>query len=315
MNGTRRVANELGVECDDAEACANQGASGPYLIVNADDYGYFRCVSEGILRAASQGIVTATGVLATVPDLAEQCVRLRELDTLDVGVHLNLTQGSPLTSALRTELRWASGRFAGKYALAASVLAGTISVKVIRQEWRAQIERALGYGLVVRFLNSHEHVHMLPPLLSVVTELSEHYAIPHVRFTVPHAGGASSMGVRFRGVIMGALSMIGRRRISVPSAVFLGLEASGRLDTCYLAQVIPRLEPGRVYELMCHPGTLDPGEVRDGRLLRYHDWEGELRTLVSPAVRELLKVHGVKLIGYRNLCRGPNQLFVSGHVT
>jgi predicted glycoside hydrolase/deacetylase ChbG (UPF0249 family) len=28
-------------------------SQGAYLIVNADDYGYFRCVSKGILKAAS----------------------------------------------------------------------------------------------------------------------------------------------------------------------------------------------------------------------------------------------------------------------
>jgi predicted glycoside hydrolase/deacetylase ChbG (UPF0249 family) len=40
-----------------------------YLIVNADDYGIFRCVSKGILEAASHGIVTATGVFANMAHL------------------------------------------------------------------------------------------------------------------------------------------------------------------------------------------------------------------------------------------------------
>ena len=40
---------------------------------------------------------------------------------------------------------------------------------------------------------------------------------------------------------------------------------------------------------MCHPGEFDAQEVTDTRLLRYHDWEGELRTLTSPAARELLR--------------------------
>ena len=34
-----------------------QQSQGAYLIVNADDYGYFRCVSKGILKAATHGIV------------------------------------------------------------------------------------------------------------------------------------------------------------------------------------------------------------------------------------------------------------------
>jgi predicted glycoside hydrolase/deacetylase ChbG (UPF0249 family) len=52
---------------------------------------------------------------------------------------------------------------------------------------------------------------------------------------------------------------------------------------------------------MCHPGDFDPQEVSDPRLLRYHDWQGELRTLTSPALRELLARSGVRLVGYRHL--------------
>jgi hypothetical protein len=52
---------------------------------------------------------------------------------------------------------------------------------------------------------------------------------------------------------------------------------------------------------MCHPGDFDPQEVSDPRLLRYHDWQGELRTLTSPALRELLDRSGVRLVGYRHL--------------
>jgi predicted glycoside hydrolase/deacetylase ChbG (UPF0249 family) len=52
---------------------------------------------------------------------------------------------------------------------------------------------------------------------------------------------------------------------------------------------------------MCHPGDLDPQEVSDPRLLRYHDWQGELRTLTSPALRELLARSEVRLVGYRHL--------------
>ena len=59
---------------------------------------------------------------------------------------------------------------------------------------------------------------------------------------------------------------------------------------------------------MCHPGQFDAQEVSDPRLRRYHDWEGELRTLTSPAVRELLQRHGVRLIGYRHLVVSDDRL-------
>jgi predicted glycoside hydrolase/deacetylase ChbG (UPF0249 family) len=70
-----------------------QQSQGAFLIVNADDYGYFRCVSKGILTAATRGIVTATGVMANAPRFVEHAAMLRDCDSLDVGVHLNLKIG------------------------------------------------------------------------------------------------------------------------------------------------------------------------------------------------------------------------------
>ena len=100
---------------------------------------------------------------------------------------------------------------------------------------------------------------------------------------------------------MKTLEIVNRRNVKVPAAHFLGMEASGRLTMQYLERSVPPLRPGQVYELMCHPGELDAQEASDPRLRRYHDWEGELRTLTNPAVRELLSRHGVHLIGYRHV--------------
>ncbi len=58
------------------------------LIINADDYGYFPCVSRGIIEAAQAGALTATGILANHPDLSTQLDWLDSVPHLDVGVHL-----------------------------------------------------------------------------------------------------------------------------------------------------------------------------------------------------------------------------------
>jgi hypothetical protein len=46
------------------------------------------------------------------------------------------------------------------------------------------------------------------------------------------------------------------------------------------------------------------------RVFGYHDWEGELSTLTSPAARELLQRHGIRLVGYRHLSVKDNRLEV-----
>jgi len=280
------------------------------LIVNADDYGYFRGVSKGILKAATHGVVTATGVFANAAHFGEHAAWLRDCDALDAGVHLNLTDGTPLTSDLQKMLQRWSGRFPRKFAMAKAILSGAIKIDAVKREWRAQIERCLEHGLKLRFLNSHEHMHMLPSLFPVAKALARDYDIPHMRFPMSRLSGSSSAGSLFRGAVIKVLETINRRHMDTPTAHFLGLEASGKLNMRYLETMLPRLRPGRVYELMCHPGDFDPQEVTDRRLLRYHDWQGELRTLTSPALRELLARSAVRLVGYRHLEISDDRLVV-----
>ena len=270
------------------------------LIVNADDYGSFDCVSKGILEAAARGIVTATGVIANAARFSDNIARLKKQPGLDVGVHLNLTDGIPLTNDVRRRLaRW-SGRFPGKFAVAMAVASGAIPTNDVRVEWRAQIERCVEHGLRVSFLNSHEHIHALPSLFDVATTLAQEFDIAHLRFPMSRVSW-NSIDSLLRGVILKTLEPANRRRALGPSPNFLGLEISGRLNLPYLERTIAGLRRGRVYELMCHPGYLDVAEVSEERLLRYHDWEGELRALTSPVIRQLLADCGVQLIGYRDL--------------
>ena len=283
-------------------------SSGAFLIVNADDYGYFRCVSKGILKAAAAGIVTATGVFANAVHFTEHAAWLRDCDALDAGVHLNLTEGMPLTDDLRKQLARTSGRFPRIFPMAMAILSGAVKPEGVRSEWRAQIERCLEAGLKVRFLNSHEHLHMLPALFPVTTALAAEYGIAHVRFPTSRLAGGPFQASFIRDAIMKTLEIVNRRNVNVPPAHFLGMEASGRLTSQYLERSIPRLRPGEVYELMCHPGELDPQEASNPRLRRYHDWEGELRTLTNPAIREALGRHGVHLIGYRDVEIRADQL-------
>jgi len=282
------------------------------LIVSADDYGYFGGVSRGIIEAAERGIVTATGVFANSPRFDEDVPALRDCGALDAGVHLNLTDGRPLTPDMRARLvRW-GGRFPGKFAMAGAVLMGAVRRREIEVEWRAQIERCLDAGLKLHFLNSHEHIHMLPVLFPLVQAFADEYRIAHMRFAtadLAHSRGASAL---LRGAIVQTVAAVCRRHLNRPVARFLGLEASGRLRIGDLDSLTAGLQPGGVYELMCHPGRLDRSEVNDPRLLGYHDWEGELATVTDPRAMALLEERGIRLVGYRDIAADGDRLVPRG---
>ena len=103
---------------------------------------------------------------------------------------------------------------------------------------------------------------------------------------------------------MKGLAAINQSRLDQPAPVFLGMAESGRLSLAALQNLIPRMQAGGVYELMCHPGFRTETEIDNPQLLQYHDWEGELVALTSAEARALLARHDVRLICYRDLeCR------------
>lgn len=272
-----------------------------YLIVNADDFGYFDGVSRGIVDAAKRGIVTATGILATTGDLEKHVRLLEEVPELDTGVHLNLTHGEAVSDSMRARLgRW-NGRFPAKAALLAAFVRRSIDLQAVASEWRAQIERCLRLGLPVHFLNSHEHVHMLPPLYRIAAALAEEFDIAHLRRTCTEWRAGCSAGSVVRNLLLGMAGAVPAPYRAGRAPRMVGLAASGKLSAEYLRRRLRTLHRGGIYELMCHPGTPDPNEEIDRRIRRYHHWESEHALLCSSATRDALMAFGIRLIGFRDL--------------
>jgi predicted glycoside hydrolase/deacetylase ChbG (UPF0249 family) len=271
------------------------------LIVNADDYGYFPCVSRGIVQAASAGAISATGILANGPQLSNQIGRLAGYPNLDLGVHLNLTSRAPLTAEMSGKLQAWGGDFPGVFAMAGQILSRKIALETVRAEWRAQIETVLRLGLELRFLNSHEHIHMLPGLFTLARELAAEYKIPFVRLTRADWLPPYRFSAVLRSLVLQTLESLSRFHAEYGTPLFLGLGASGKLDLAYLQKLYAQLQPGRVYELMCHPGLYDPVEMTDSRLLVYHAWEAELALLTGPEVQGLYQKYGISVVNFRNI--------------
>ena len=269
------------------------------LIVNADDYGYFPCVSRGIVEAAQSGALTATGILVNYPDLTTQLKWLDAVPQLDIGVHLNLTFKQPLTTVMRENLaRW-HGLFPNAYVMSLLIVTGKMSVAVVREEWCAQIEACKSKKLL--FLNSHEHIHMLPILFSLVLDLAKSYNIPYVRMTradwIQPFTGASLI----RNTLMQTMQTLNQRHIKKPAPLFLGLGHSGRLNYEVLCRILSTLKEGQCYELMCHVGHFDSREILNPKQVLYHNWVEELDLFTSHKTQELFHRYNVELTHYHNL--------------
>jgi len=243
------------------------------LIVNADDFGLTRGVSEGILAAHRHGIVTSTTVLVNRPLERDLVARLAD-SGLGVGLHANLTLGAPLSRA--SSLTAADGRFLRDPQL----VAARARPADVEREIAAQIE---AFERVFRrsptHLDSHHHVGLLEPVGNVLRAAARALAVPVRSQDASARARARSAGLR------------------TPDH-FLG--GSGPDTYWTVARTLRHLRelPAGTAEFMAHPGRFDE-ELAGSRYGRQR--ETELAGVGGQAARAAASALGIQLISFRDL--------------
>ena len=266
------------------------------LVVNADDFGYTRGVNRGIIDAHTNGILTATTLMANGAAFTDAVQLARQHPELDVGCHLVLVGGRSLLS--------------GEELLPGSVpeLVARVAARRMEpyEELKAQVEAILDEGIRPLHLDTHKHTHLLFPVLSAVARISEEFRIPWVRrpFDFPLSGsGPIPWSKR---TISRSLQVL-RNRFHTKLANhacrttdhFAGFQLTGYLRTEELTGLLRSLPEG-LTEFMCHPGYCTD-ELRASRTRLKESRELELQALVAPEVRSALSENSIQLVRYRDL--------------
>jgi predicted glycoside hydrolase/deacetylase ChbG (UPF0249 family) len=264
-------------------------------------------VNGAVIEAHENGIVTAASLMAG-GDAFEHAVELaKSHPTLDVGVHLTLTEQRPVSPAASVQsLVDENGRFAPHAVpFALRYLRGAVALAHVRTELDAQIRRVLDHGLAPSHLDGHQHVHVLPGIARIVAELARHHGIKAVRCPAERLRGYMLKDVTglapakrvAEQLLVGGLGVLAPLRALRRVDRFVGFYFGGRLDERNLRTLLEHLPARRTIELMCHPGSNDPASPY-GRW--NYAWAAETAALSSPRIKELLAARGVRLIGYRD---------------
>lgn len=284
------------------------------LIVNADDLGWTDGVNRGIVEAFRNGIVTSTSLLANGAAFAGGVGMAQVARGLGVGVHLNLSDGTPLadretvTSLLNNE-----GEFAGgPESLLLRRALGEVLREEVECEWDAQIQKVRDAGIEPTHLDGHKHVHMLPGLFAIALRLAKRHGIGAIR--VAHeasslraalstgakqrAGVVMKQGVQARGLKLlarDAREQAERAGIATTD-YFCGIAQTGELTREGVEQLLKSLPEGTT-ELMCHPGYADAALQKTETRLQ-GSRETELGILTDTGIRNLVASRGIRLIDY-----------------
>ena len=129
------------------------------IIINADDFGLNEHCSKAIAQAFREGLITDTTMMATGEYFDEAVELAKEQGFIDkIGIHLNLTEGEPLTEDIKNCPRLVTdGRFNKQYDRTKKLTKEELSA--IYKELTAQVEKIQNAGIKITHSDSHHHIH------------------------------------------------------------------------------------------------------------------------------------------------------------
>ena len=283
-----------------------------HLIVNADDCGMSRGITDAIVLAHRYGFLTSTSLMTNMPASEYAASRLAAVPHLGIGIHLNLCVGRPLLSPREVpSLVDGNGYFHQPAAMIRRLWTWRVSDHEIEAEFRAQIRWAKDRGITPTHADSHHHMHIYPaaalPFMRALAAEGIRCARaprssvwpPSRQIGGPHEGSAArrSLVQAYRAF----LQRVAFRSLHMPDSRISFLSRD-RHDLEALGQrwiAAFRNLPNGTFELACHPGLFERGfsETDPIRLQR----EEELHWLTAREWIEAVERAGIQLITYREL--------------
>lgn len=254
------------------------------VVLSCDDLGAFHASNEGVLQAMRTGVATCASLMVPAPWARHAVQHLQPGD--DIGVHLTLVSEHP-------EYRWGPLTYAPSLESGDGGFPSTLddlwehadSEEVLR-ECRAQVERALLWGVDVTHLAPHlTSITLRPEFFDVYLELAAEYRLP---IRLPSSISLNEAGFDFRGLARD-------EGVLFPDHFDHDWSSGSRqrvLDS------INKLQSG-VTEIHVQP-VIDSPEVRAlGDVCL--GWIDDLALITGSEVREALAAAGATLIGYRQI--------------
>jgi predicted glycoside hydrolase/deacetylase ChbG (UPF0249 family) len=263
------------------------GPESRLLIVNCDDLGSSHSANVATFRSMVYGVASSATLMVPCPWAREAA---RMFKGLSVGVHLTLTseyrgyrwRGLTNGASLHDD--------EGFFPSTTEEALQSIDAEDARAECRAQIERALSWGVDLTHLDTHMGVLQAgtnrSDLYEIYLDLAEDFRVP-VRMSSQRQTEQEQFEIRGRAQSRGLLF---NEHLVYPWP---------RRTRDVFFEAIPKLPPG-VSEIFAHP-------VLDGEELRGYDTvNADIRThdascLIDPEVSRLLDQFNIKRISFREL--------------
>lgn len=245
------------------------------FFIVADDLGLDSAVNEGIFFAFKNGLIDGASLMANGKAFEDVINRLNDFPGVRIGAHLVLVEERPLA---RIKLPKNHKIFFFRYVL------GLIRKNEIEKELEAQVQKILRAGIKPAFINSHQHLHLLPGIMDTTISLAKKYGIPYIRIVKEPLNSRGSLFRKAQLVFLNFLSWLAKKKISKAGLrgndYFVGFINAGNLslDDLISARKLQSKFPDKLIELGSHPGFESTELVQKYSHWRY-SWQKEIEVL------------------------------------
>lgn len=282
------------------------------LIVNADDFGMSRGITDAIIIAHRYGILTSTSLMANMPAAEYALSRAIAFPSLAVGIHLNICQGRPILPAREVPtLIGPDGNFHSAREMVRRLWTWRAAPAEVESEFRAQIRWATKRGIVLSHADSHHHMHIYPAAARAFARALETEGICCMRACRcvewpkrnvvggPYGGGAVRrlLVQTYRRLLQRAIfrhfDSPDRRMVISPG------RWSNAAALCEHWKAALESVPPGTFELACHPGIFERGFSESDAI--HGQREAELTCLTDRDLIDVIERRKIRLVSYRDL--------------
>jgi predicted glycoside hydrolase/deacetylase ChbG (UPF0249 family) len=271
-------------------------------ILHADDVGMCHGANAAFLDLFRKGAITCGSVMVPCPWFPEIARVAAEDKSLDLGVHLTLTsewagyRWAPLTRAGR-----ASGLVDGEgyFPRAVAELAAHVNAEAAEAEMRAQVDRALAFGMEPTHIDTHMGGALCPALVEAYCRVGRDYRLPVL---LPRRGDYYARVLK---------ADAGASALWREAALRLDAEGMPLVDDFRMTPGVPTEESDAAYRalaeglpdgitfLAVHPNA--PGDIETIIPPRAHFRTDEYRIFGSGRMAGWIEAANVRTIGMRPL--------------
>ncbi|NXY66214.1 YDJC deacetylase, partial [Callaeas wilsoni] len=296
------------------------------LIVTGDDFGYCPRRNQGIVDCFLAGAISNVSLLVN-GSAAADAAKLARRYNIPIGLHANLSEGSPVCEVLKTNssLLNQDGFFHGKMGFRTALSKSLLNMSEVKQELKAQVELFHELtGHLPPHMDGHQHVHVLPEVRHVFAEVLEEYGIKYTRVPIePGLHNCDWIPPSLMDFYLGVeedsfntVDVFTKHGIRWPD-IYIGLSTMGRnmsvsgirsaIDSAILELTAKAPQSRTVtIELMVHPGypSVPPvGGCGEGPDDFSQSWERlhELQTLIKPELQSYYKGRNIQLCSFKDL--------------